>query len=261
MDTSGGGTKSLDNMQTGGHAIRLQDQVKHHDDIWLTPNSMDSLPPRSQEALQRQYENNRKGRTTVSTLREQVFPELAPANWHTVSGQGDDAHGSELSQQVRKSEWPTPRAACPGSRPNGNGGKILEEEARKSWPTPAAQDGKNGTCPPSQVDRDTLPGAMLREEMWPTARSSAGMNVGVDATVEALKRNGYNSRLEERIAISESGMWPTAKGSPSGPDYARTGREGSGGDDLATSVARKQQGSLNPSWVAQLMGFPGDWLD
>jgi hypothetical protein len=30
------------------------------------------------------------------------------------------------------------------------------------WPTPAAQDGKNGTLPPSQATRDTLPGAMLR---------------------------------------------------------------------------------------------------
>jgi hypothetical protein len=33
-------------------------------------------------------------------------------------------------------------------------------------------------------------------------------------------------------------MWPTVKGSPSGPDFARTNREGSGGDDLATAVAR-----------------------
>jgi len=33
-------------------------------------------------------------------------------------------------------------------------------------------------------------------------------------------------------------MWPTVKGSPSGPDFARANREGSGGDDLATAVAR-----------------------
>lgn len=37
----------------------------------------------------------------------------------------------------------------------------------------------------------------------------------------------------------ERGMWPTPKGSPSGPDYARAGRDGSGGDDLATAVARE----------------------
>lgn len=33
------------------------------------------------------------------------------------------------------------------------------------------------------------------------------------------------------------GLWPTAKGSPSGPDFARASREGSGGHDLATAVA------------------------
>lgn len=34
-------------------------------------------------------------------------------------------------------------------------------------------------------------------------------------------------------------MWPTAKSSPSGPDYARAAREGAGGDDLATVVAKR----------------------
>lgn len=33
-------------------------------------------------------------------------------------------------------------------------------------------------------------------------------------------------------------FWPTPKGTPSGPDYARTNREKSGGDDLATAVAK-----------------------
>jgi hypothetical protein len=98
----------------------------------------------------------------------------------------------------------------------GEGGLSVQV---KAWPTPAAQDGKNGTCPPSQANRDTLPGAMIREQ------------------------------------------WPTPKSATSGPDFARTAREGSGGDDLATSVAREQTDSLNPAWVEQLMGFPDGWLD
>ncbi len=40
--------------------------------LWLTPTVMDGLPARKPEALERQYQNNRKGRTTHSTLREQV---------------------------------------------------------------------------------------------------------------------------------------------------------------------------------------------
>ena len=44
--------------------------------MWLTPNVMDSLPPRSEEALRKQYSKNRTGRTSHSTLREQVvYPE------------------------------------------------------------------------------------------------------------------------------------------------------------------------------------------
>lgn len=89
-----------------------------------------------------------------------------------------------------------------------------------------------------------------------------------------------------------SGLWPTPKASPSGPDYARAGREKSGGDDFATAVAREMWptpaardyrhpnkkpysergggskgeqlpnavgGALNPEWVEWLMGFPPGW--
>lgn len=41
-------------------------------EMFLTPNAMDSLEPRSEAALLRQHENNRPGRTTHSTLREQI---------------------------------------------------------------------------------------------------------------------------------------------------------------------------------------------
>jgi hypothetical protein len=36
-------------------------------------------------------------------------------------------------------------------------------------------------------------------------------------------------------------LWPTPKSSPSGPDFARMNREGSGGDDLATAVERARR--------------------
>jgi hypothetical protein len=50
-------------------------------------------------------------------------------------------------------------------------------------------------------------------------------------------------------------MWPTPKGTPSEPDYARRGREKSGGDDLTTVVG----GQLNPQFVEWLMGWPLEW--
>jgi len=58
--------------------------------------------------------------------------------------------------------WPTPHANChTGAGEHGEGGPNLQT-AVKMWPTPAAQDGKNATLPPSQRDRDTVPGAVIR---------------------------------------------------------------------------------------------------
>lgn len=92
------------------------------------------------------------------------------------------------------------------------------------------------------------------------------------------------SMPEPPIGGNALGLWPTPKASPSGPDYARMNRLGSGGDDLATAVARMMfpspaardwrsgkgrkdnghtpqlpeviGGQLNPPWVEFLMGFP-----
>lgn len=44
-------------------------------EMWATPNTMDHLPQRSKEALIRQAQTTRKGRTKPSNLREQVNPE------------------------------------------------------------------------------------------------------------------------------------------------------------------------------------------
>ena len=67
--------------------------------LWLTPTVMDGLPARNPEALERQYQNNRKGRTTHSTLREQVvYPppkEMFPTPCST------DYKGSGQAGQLR----------------------------------------------------------------------------------------------------------------------------------------------------------------
>jgi hypothetical protein len=78
----------------------------------------------------------------------------------------------------------------------------------------------------------------------------------------AAKRKPGPSGNELGRAVNEAQRtWPTPKGSPSGPDFARVNREGSGGDDLATAVAREATGSLNPTWVEWLMGYPPGWTE
>jgi hypothetical protein len=151
------------------------------------------------------------------------------------------------------------------------------------WPTPNAADGQGGRKTP---DEDLLTGrrasgakvqvslrdAVRQRELWPTPSVKGNYN---RAGLSAKSGDGLHTAVNR---------WPTPKASPSGPDYARAEREGSGGDDPATAVARENfktptsapfshggsggelhkqvapsGGPLNPQWVAWLMGFPIDW--
>lgn len=46
--------------------------------LWATPNTMDYMALRSLEAMQRQFNTTRKGRTAPANLREQVIPAMWP---------------------------------------------------------------------------------------------------------------------------------------------------------------------------------------
>jgi len=136
---------------------------------------------------------------------------------------------------------------------------TLVEKIGLACGTNRIQQGKAGA---------TLPTAV---KLWPTP------------TVQDAKNDGGPSQWERNsdplnVAVKR---WPTPKGSPSGPDFARANRDGSGGDDLATAVAKDMMptptanrwdglqshgvnvvsGQLNPTWVEWLMGFPLGWTD
>ena len=94
-------------------AILFEEKQKR--DMWATPNTLDHMPPRSKEAMERQFATTRKGRTKPSNLREQVHPDM----------------------------WPTPRAGLGmGMKLTKNMAKLrhkkyLETEvAYKFWETP-----------------------------------------------------------------------------------------------------------------------------
>jgi hypothetical protein len=62
--------------------------------------------------------------------------------------------------------------------------------------------------------------------MWPTPIHRDWKDG--DARTQNVPTNNYLGR--------EASRWSTPKSSPSGPDYARAGREGSGGEDLVTQT-------------------------
>jgi hypothetical protein len=93
----------------------LTSQVKYAPPMWLTPNTMDALPPRSEEALKKQYDKNRKGRTSHSTLREQVVYPPPDKMWPTPAASdhkgavlnrymGSETYRSNLREAARTSE-------------------------------------------------------------------------------------------------------------------------------------------------------------
>lgn len=130
--------------------------------ILNTPNCMDSLPVRSPEAMQRQMENNRPGRTQPPTLREQIamlptpqsrdhFPAHTPEYVAEKKAQG---HGmanlndtlamlpTPTTQEIEHDE-PTLTASGRCLAENGNSHSLNLADTVKMLPTPQAIDGAN----------------------------------------------------------------------------------------------------------------------
>lgn len=107
--------------------------------LWATPNTMDYLPQRSPESLQRQAETSRKGRTKPANLREQVCEETVRL-WPTPTARDRKGansiehlstgnHVAQLANAVKL--FPTPTARC-GQTPciHGEGGLDLATFAK-----------------------------------------------------------------------------------------------------------------------------------
>lgn len=89
--------------------------------LLATPNTLDGLPPKSPEALEREATVARPGRSKPANLRDQV---------------------------VSMGLWPTPRASMTGSvHPNRSQDKFNNLESavsKRLWPTPRASDSEGG---------------------------------------------------------------------------------------------------------------------
>lgn len=113
--------------------------------------------------------------------------------------------------------WRTPCAR--DNHPSGTGyqpGRTIQlaHQVQTMWPTPAAQDSKNATLPPSQRERDTLPGARLRQApgLWRTPQ--ADENGSIKSPEE---RKGHNLSLSNQIQGSLNPSWvETLMGLPIG---------------------------------------------
>lgn len=187
---------------------------------------------------------------TPTAWEQQESVETWQARREAVKAKAQNGNGFGVPLDMAVQMWPTPRAASPGSRPNGKGGKVLAEEV------------------------EIAEGIRQRNTLWPTPTSHPE-----DQTLDAWKRraqmkaqNGINLHLKLGVAVQ---MWPTPTTqdgkNAAGPSQwnrnswplnvaAVAGQAGPQGPEDRNMLG-KNRARLNPRWVAQLMGFPADWLD
>ena len=139
------------------------------------------------------------------------------------------------------------------------------DPASRLWKTSQLSLETNGLAEFSETwPRAGMTRSGTAYRLRPLAPLTAGIGSGLLPTPNKRdwKNTGPSQGNRRSPNLGTVAHWPTPKASPSGPDYARMRRERSGGDDLATAVARSEpRGQLNPMWVEWLMGFPIGWTE
>lgn len=127
-------------------------------------------------------------------------------------------------------------------------GLSQQVKAREKYlPTPSAQNdyqpGK--TWNPAHQSGRSL-GLMAKLNKWPTPQAHKTTRSGEIVNADGTPWDGISKPHSKTTGkpitscLADSvAMWPTPKASPSGPDFARVNRKGSGGDDLVTAVAKR----------------------
>ncbi len=234
-------------------------------------------------------ERSKRGHSGDGDQEEvELFPTPSACEYGTNQGGQAGRTGKvrpSLSTMARRGLWQTQNVP--------NGGRVNSLDMS---PTGQMPDGKK-----RQVDLAHQV-KMVETGRWPTPTAGDSVASGSRDLPRSKAHPGVSLTDAVRTGNSTTPrrpQWPTPKGSPSGPDFARACREGSVGDDLATAVARTQKrwgtptgqmwkgpakwenrkrkgkqrpecdkllkdqvfGQLNPTWVEWLMGFPPGWTD
>ena len=69
--------------RTNREGVRWGVKLKDAAANWMTPNTMDALPPKSQEALDHEHQTAKPGRATPNNLRDQASVQAGMTFWPT----------------------------------------------------------------------------------------------------------------------------------------------------------------------------------
>ena len=118
------------------YGAKLRDAVETYEKKnWATPNTMDYMAQRSPEALQRQFETTRKGRTQPANLREQVHPK----NWPTATARDWKGCGNATTRKDGKHRMDNLEAVIKYGHPDqANPSTTGKSQGSQQWATPRA---------------------------------------------------------------------------------------------------------------------------
>jgi hypothetical protein len=163
--------------------------------------------------------------------------------------------GAGLSKAVKM--WPTPRASkamgedVTTIRARNKDRSKLEERVAL-WPTPTVDAAHNRATKYKQGGTSLATAA----KMWPTPNQSpVTTSQTVEATLRLRKRDRKQGQLMEAVVEK---MFPT----PTARDHKDSGPNTNYEKARAKSrLAGSAGGSLNPTWVEWLMGYPAGYTD
>ena len=209
---------------------------------WATPNTMDTLPPRSYEAAMRQATTSRKGRTDPSNLREQVDEVSVQAYKDSMKLYLKVRRAADAIRAEEAINFPTPRTSdaeggrietvieegvFKSKRHKSNqtfGAKLrdaVETYEEKKWPTPRARDYKGGYRPESMIRKD---GKSRMDALPQVVEYDPSSRPTTDSPVDPESHNKTGKHLESQ--------------------------------GLSKAELQRSSGKLNSDWVEQLMGLP-----
>lgn len=219
------------------------------------------------------------------------WPGTPPA-WRTpIAGDGEySGHASHIITQVMERQtYPTPaeRDWKHGSNPTvrmANGHQVnLSDvvEGVDHWPTPRTQVGRKCAPRPKEPDghRGNLEEIVYWTDVYPTSSAPGGTTPptyptpgAIDAdfwrmrseTAANRRSDGHQETLATRIQTAENRPWQTP--SVASATGGQTSRSGDRKNELlltgqAQASSPETPGSLNPEWVAWLMGWARGWED
>ena len=236
----------------GNRRGQITDQWRHLGAINYLPTPLAPRPHDSNNTAGRPLPGQNQYDLATAIITDGRVPYL-PTPHGLSSNQGQQ--GGEFDKAIRNSIPGTRTSSSAGSR-----AKIYQlQDLGLVLPENAADCSLNSfalleSCDQSPSFWRTYQRSLVEEWMpysgrWPkSGMMLSGIAYHVRPLVRRISATGSSylhtatDTAEGCVGESASdllGRFPTSKSSPSGPDHARSGRAGSGGDDLATMVAKQ----------------------